>query len=84
MATRSKRHALSPTLILTGDHDDRVMPAHSYKFAATMQDAQAGDAPILIRIQTKTGHGVGKPTHLLIAEEADKLIFLAESLKMEV
>lgn len=50
------------TLITTGDHDDRVVPAHSFKFAATMQHAQAGDAPILIRIDTNAGHGAGKPT----------------------
>jgi prolyl oligopeptidase len=73
-----------PTLILTGDHDDRVMPAHSYKFAAAMQDAQGGDAPVLIRIQTQAGHSVGKPTAMLIAEETDKLAFLAEALQMKI
>ncbi|MCJ7696586.1 MAG: prolyl oligopeptidase family serine peptidase, partial [Anaerolineaceae bacterium] len=57
-----------PTMITTGDHDDRVFPAHSYKFAAALQAAQAGDAPILIRIDTKAGHGVGKPTAKLIEE----------------
>src|SRR4029079_15513205 len=50
-----------PTLITTADHDDRVVPGHSFKFAATMQAAQAGSAPILIRIETKAGHGAGKP-----------------------
>ncbi len=70
-----------PTLVLTGDHDDRVMPAHSYKFAAAMQAAQQGDAPILIRIQTNTGHGVGKPTKLLIEERADMWAFLARALR---
>ena len=69
-----------PTLILTGDHDDRVLPAHSYKFASTMQAAQLGDAPILIRIQTKAGHGVGKPTEVLIQERADILAFLCRVL----
>ncbi|MCU0520119.1 MAG: prolyl oligopeptidase family serine peptidase [Anaerolineae bacterium] len=72
-----------PTLILTGDHDDRVMPAHSYKFAAAMQVAQRGEAPILIRIQTNTGHGVGKPTQLLIEERADMWAFLVCALRME-
>jgi len=72
-----------PTLILTSDHDDRVMPAHSYKFAAAMQAAQQGDAPILIRIQTKAGHGVGKPTKLLIEERADIWAFVVEALQLE-
>jgi prolyl oligopeptidase len=71
-----------PTLILTGDHDDRVMPAHSYKFAAALQAAQQGEAPILIRIQTKTGHGAGKPTKLLIEERTDMWAFLADALQM--
>lgn len=71
-----------PTLILTGDHDDRVMPAHSYKFAAALQAAQQGSAPILIRIQTKTGHGPGKPTKLLIEERADMWAFLVDALGM--
>lgn len=72
-----------PTLILTGDHDDRVMPAHSYKFAAALQVAQQSEAPVLIRIQTKTGHGVGKPTQLLIEERADMWAFVAEALGMD-
>jgi prolyl oligopeptidase len=71
-----------PTLISTGDHDDRVMPAHSYKFASALQVAQQGDAPVLIRIQTKTGHGAGKPTTLLIEERADMWAFLVEALGM--
>ena len=50
-----------PTLIVTADHDDRVYPAHSFKFAATMQEDQAADAPVLIRIETRAGHGAGKP-----------------------
>jgi prolyl oligopeptidase len=69
-----------PTLILTGDHDDRVMPAHSYKFASALQTAQQGHAPILIRIQTQAGHGMGKPTDLLIQERADILAFLTKVL----
>jgi prolyl oligopeptidase len=60
------------TLVTTADHDDRVVPAHSFKFAATLQAAQAGPAPVLIRIETKAGHGAGKPTSKLIEEAADK------------
>jgi prolyl oligopeptidase len=71
-----------PTLITTGDHDDRVVPGHSFKFAARLQASQAGDAPILIRIQTKAGHGSGKPTTILIEELADVYAFLAKSLGM--
>ncbi|MCJ7696696.1 MAG: prolyl oligopeptidase family serine peptidase, partial [Anaerolineaceae bacterium] len=69
-----------PTMITTGDHDDRVFPAHSYKFAARLQAAQAGDAPILIRIDTKAGHGVGKPTAKLIEEWADLWAFTLANL----
>ncbi|MCX6096721.1 MAG: prolyl oligopeptidase family serine peptidase, partial [Candidatus Bipolaricaulota bacterium] len=65
-----------PTLITTGDHDDRVFPGHSFKFAAALQEAQAGDAPILIRIETKAGHGLGKPTEKQIDEVADGVSFL--------
>jgi prolyl oligopeptidase len=70
------------TLVTTADHDDRVVPAHSFKFAAALQAAQAGDAPILIRIETKAGHGAGKPTSKLIEEAADKLGFLARELQV--
>jgi prolyl oligopeptidase len=66
------------TLILTGDHDDRVAPAHSYKFGAELQHDQAGDAPVLLRIETATGHGPGKPKRMLAAEFADMLAFAAE------
>ena len=65
------------TLVLTGDHDDRVVPLHSHKFTATLQRAQAGDAPVLSRIETATGHGAGKPTRLVAAEWADLLAFCA-------
>jgi prolyl oligopeptidase len=68
--------AYPPTLITTGDHDDRVVPGHSLKFAAALQAAQAGDAPILVRVDTDAGHGVGKPVHKLIDERADVLTFL--------
>ena len=71
-----------PTLVTTADHDDRVVPAHSFKFAATLQAAQAGRAPTLIRIETKAGHGAGKPTTKLIEEAADKWAFLVRELKM--
>jgi len=71
-----------PTLVMTGDHDDRVVPGHSFKFAARLQAAQAGDAPTLIRVQTKAGHGFGKPTAVLIQETADMYTFLVHALKM--
>ena len=70
------------TLVTTGDHDDRVVPAHSFKFAAALQAAQAGSAPALIRIETRAGHGAGKPTEKLIAEAADKWAFLVRALGM--
>jgi prolyl oligopeptidase len=69
-----------PTLVLTGDHDDRVAPGHSFKFAAALQHAQAGDAPILIRVETSAGHGAGKPTHKLLDEAADLLTFVERAL----
>ncbi|PYS92139.1 MAG: S9 family peptidase [Acidobacteria bacterium] len=73
-----------PTLITTADHDDRVWPGHSFKFAATMQAAQAGPAPILIRIETKAGHGAGKPTSKQIEEVSDRWGFLVRALNMNV
>ena len=69
-----------PTLITTADHDDRVVPAHSFKFAATLQAAQSCDNPILIRIETKAGHGAGKPTAKVIEEAADRWAFLVKVL----
>ena len=68
------------TLVTTGDHDDRVVPAHSFKFAATMQHCQAGDAPILIRIDSNAGHGAGKPTSKRIDEAADMYAFLFQNI----
>jgi Serine proteases of the peptidase family S9A len=65
-----------PTLITTADHDDRVVPGHSFKFAATLQAAQSCDNPILIRVDTKAGHGGGKPIAKIIEERADQLAFL--------
>ncbi|NDJ23425.1 prolyl oligopeptidase family serine peptidase [Nostoc sp. B(2019)] len=76
--------AYPATLITTADHDDRVVPAHSFKFAAALQAAQAGDAPTLIRIETKAGHGAGKPTAKIIEEAADKWAFLVRTLDVEV
>jgi len=64
------------TLITTADHDDRVVPAHSFKFAATLQEKQGEDAPVLIRIDTNAGHGAGKPTDKVIEEVADKWAFM--------
>lgn len=64
------------TMVTTGDHDDRVVPAHSFKFAATLQEKQSGDNPVLIRIETKAGHGAGKPTSKLIDEAADIWSFM--------
>ena len=69
-----------PTIVTTGDHDDRVFPAHSFKFAAALQAAQAGDAPVLIRIDTRAGHGVGKPTDKLIEEFSDLWAFTLANL----
>ncbi|WP_410211894.1 prolyl oligopeptidase family serine peptidase [Aquirhabdus sp.] len=71
-------------LVSTADHDDRVVPAHSFKFTATAQTDQAGAAPILIRIDTKAGHGSGKPTTKQIEEVADKWGFLTNILQMDV
>ncbi|MBW4564447.1 MAG: prolyl oligopeptidase family serine peptidase [Mojavia pulchra JT2-VF2] len=76
--------AYPATLITTADHDDRVVPAHSFKFAAALQAAQAGNAPVLIRIETKAGHGAGKPTTKIIEEVTDKWAFLVRTLDMKV
>ncbi len=72
--------AYPATLITTADHDDRVVPAHSFKFAAQMQHCQASDAPILIRIESKAGHGAGKPTSKRIDEAADSYAFLFQNI----
>ncbi len=73
-----------PTLVFTGDHDDRVVPAHSFKFAAQLQSDQVGPAPALIRIETNAGHGAGKPTTKLIDEAADEWAFTVKSLGMKI
>ncbi|HRR07426.1 MAG TPA: prolyl oligopeptidase family serine peptidase [Rhodothermales bacterium] len=75
--------AYPATLIQTADHDDRVVPAHSFKYAATLQAAQGGSAPILLRVETKAGHGAGKPTAKIIEDEADKWTFLVKVLEMK-
>jgi prolyl oligopeptidase len=72
-----------PTLITTADHDDRVVPAHSFKFAAAMQAAQSCANPVLIRIETQAGHGTGKPTSKVIEETADMWAFLVKVLGVE-
>ena len=72
------------TFVTTADHDDRVVPAHSFKFTATLQAAQAGPAPTLIRIETKAGHGAGKSTEKQIEERADIFGFLVRELKISV
>src|SRR5204863_9738334 len=70
------------TLITTADHDDRVVPAHSFKYAAALQAAQAGPAPILIRVETRGGHGGGTPTSKQIEQAADRWAFLYRNLGM--
>ena len=67
-------------MVTTADHDDRVVPAHSFKYTATLQEAQAGNSPVLIRIETKAGHGAGKPTSKRIEEAADIYGFLMKNL----
>lgn len=76
--------AYPATLVITADHDDRVWPGHSFKFAAALQEAQAGPAPVLIRIETKAGHGAGKPTSKIIEEIADQWAFLVRIFEMNV
>ena len=73
----------NPTLVFTGDHDDRVVPAHSFKFAAQLQADQSALAPALIRIETNAGHGAGKPTAKLIDEAADEWAFAVKNLGMK-
>ncbi len=86
----SPLHNLTPntqypaTLISTADHDDRVVPAHSFKFAATLQEAHSGDNPVLIRVETKAGHGAGKPTQKIIEELADGFAFLVNVLDISL
>ena len=69
-----------PTLVTTGDHDDRVVPGHSFKFAAALQAAQSCTNPVLIRIDTKAGHGSGKPIAKVIEEQSDVLTFMWDAI----
>ena len=71
-------------LITTADTDDRVVPGHSFKYAAAIQQAQAGDAPVLIRIETRAGHGAGKPTDKVVQDYADRWAFLVKNLNMRL
>ena len=71
-----------PTLVTTADHDDRVVPGHSFKFTARLQAAHVGENPVLIRIDAKAGHGAGKPTTKTIEEYADLWAFLVRHLGM--
>ena len=71
-------------LVTTADTDDRVVPGHSFKYAARLQEASAGGRPALIRIETKAGHGSGKPTSKIIEEYADVYAFLAKNLGLEI
>jgi prolyl oligopeptidase len=81
----SPYHALKPasypaTMVTTADHDDRVVPAHSFKFASRLQESQQGPAPVLIRIETKAGHGAGRSTAQVISEQVDKWAFMFENM----
>jgi len=86
----SPLHNLNPgtaypaTFVTTADHDDRVVPGHSFKFTAALQAAQGGPQPILIQIETKAGHGAGKPTSKVIEEQADRWAFLVKALGLTV
>jgi prolyl oligopeptidase len=75
--------AYPPTLVITSDHDDRVVPAHSFKFAAALQAAQGGPAPVLLRVQTSAGHGALTPVSKLIEEQVDSWAFLVENLDVD-
>ncbi|ALW83829.1 prolyl endopeptidase [Hymenobacter sedentarius] len=81
----SPYHALKPasypaTMVTTADHDDRVVPAHSFKFASRLQEAQKGNAPVLIRVETKAGHGAGRSTAQVISELTDKWSFMFQNM----
>ncbi|MCT1526958.1 prolyl oligopeptidase family serine peptidase [Sphingobacterium hotanense] len=85
----SPYHALKPntaypaTMVTTADHDDRVVPAHSFKFAARLQEYNTGKNPVLIRIDTKAGHGAGKSTEMVIAEQTDKWAFMFQNMNLK-
>ena len=75
MLFRSEETEYPATLVTTGDHDDRVVPAHSFKFAAELQEKQTGENPVLIRIETMAGHGAGTPVAKTIEQYADIYAF---------
>ncbi len=75
-------NAYPAALITTGDHDDRAVPGHSFKYVAALQASQGGPAPVLIRVETKAGHGGGQPTALVIGEQADVWAFWGETVGM--
>jgi prolyl oligopeptidase len=84
----SPYHALKPanypaTMVTTADHDDRVVPAHSFKFASRLQEYQKGTAPVLIRIETKAGHGAGQSTAQIISGQADKWAFMFQNMGLD-
>ena len=72
--------AYPATMVTTADHDDRVVPAHSFKFAARLQEFHKGKSPVLIRIETNAGHGAGKPTSKIIEEQTDKWSFMFQNM----
>jgi prolyl oligopeptidase len=72
------------TLVATADTDDRVVPMHSFKFAAMLQSCQAGDAPVLLRVEMEAGHGSGRPTSKAIEEATDRCTFLIKNLDVKV
>ncbi|MFD2718052.1 prolyl oligopeptidase family protein [Hymenobacter monticola] len=83
----SPYHAIKPasypaTMVTTADHDDRVVPAHSFKFGQRLQDSQQGPAPVLIRIETKAGHGAGRSTAQVIGEQTDKWAFMFQNMNL--
>ena len=80
ITTSSRGRCYPPTPFTTADTDDRVVPGHSFKFAARLQAAQECQHPILIRIETRAGHGSGKPTDKIIEEVADQWAFLVKTL----
>lgn len=82
--TIPKGKKFPPVLVMTADHDDRVVPAHSFKYAATLQAADTGAAPKLIRIETSAGHGAGSPTSKIIDGRTDMLAFIAQAIDMQV
>lgn len=82
--TVNKTAAYPPTLILTSDHDDRVVPLHSYKYIAELQHHRSENAhPLVIRVETKAGHGAGKPTKKRIDEATDRVAFFAQAVSHE-